>query len=129
MVPIMMNCKPRVTKSSLYHIKKLYDDDYVRRQNKWYHDYLKGKGGYSKRIRFLKSIIENISHSMILDLGCGVGTFAIEYAKLGNQTVGLDLSPIAISAAKTNAKAHRGFRNRRRGIFLSSSCKQEVTLD
>jgi len=48
--------------------------------------------------------IEEIS---ILDVGCSIGTFAIEYAKLGYKTYGVDFSPSAIDAAKTLSKEEK----------------------
>jgi 2-polyprenyl-3-methyl-5-hydroxy-6-metoxy-1,4-benzoquinol methylase len=41
---------------------------------------------------------------LIVDVGCSVGTFALEFAKDGYQTIGVDFDPAAIEIARTLAK-------------------------
>jgi SAM-dependent methyltransferase len=37
---------------------------------------------------------------VVVDVGCSIGTFAIEYAKLGYQSYGIDFDPIALEIAR-----------------------------
>lgn len=39
-------------------------------------------------------------HIIVIDIGCSIGTFAIEFAKLGYRTYGIDFDPVAIKLAK-----------------------------
>jgi ubiquinone/menaquinone biosynthesis C-methylase UbiE len=45
-------------------------------------------------------LVGDAGGARILDLGCGAGTFALKYARLGLQTVGVDASPQIIAAAR-----------------------------
>lgn len=49
-------------------------------------------------------------HGDVLDVGCGHAELSLRLAALGHNTVGLDLSPTAIAAAKA-AAAQRGLTN------------------
>jgi 2-polyprenyl-6-hydroxyphenyl methylase / 3-demethylubiquinone-9 3-methyltransferase len=46
------------------------------------------------------------SGSRVLDIGCGGGFLAEEFAALGCQVTGVDPSPVSIGAARTHAAAH-----------------------
>lgn len=57
-----------------------------------------------KRVRFiLESSSEYITKGKVLDLGCGVGTFAILLSQLGCYCVGLDISGYSIKQSRRNA--------------------------
>lgn len=49
--------------------------------------------------------------SHILDIGCGPGTYAIPFAKLGHHVTGIDIAPEMIARAQDNA-AHYGISER-----------------
>jgi 2-polyprenyl-3-methyl-5-hydroxy-6-metoxy-1,4-benzoquinol methylase len=46
-------------------------------------------------------------HSRVLDVGCGNGSLAVEFAKLGHSVTGIDLSPAGIEIAQANSPASR----------------------
>lgn len=48
---------------------------------------------------------ENKAEIVIADIGCSIGTFAIEFGKLGYKSFGIDFDPAAIQIAKNLAKA------------------------
>ncbi|MGQ0815544.1 MAG: class I SAM-dependent methyltransferase [Gemmatimonadota bacterium] len=67
---------------------------------------------YRKRNRFARRRIANVFSLLpelkgrrLLDVGCGMGTFALEAATRGATAVGLDLAPAGIAAAQRVAKA------------------------
>jgi ubiquinone/menaquinone biosynthesis C-methylase UbiE len=75
---------------------------------------------YRKRNRFARQRIANvfsllppIEGKRLLDVGCGMGTFALEAATRGARAVGLDLAPAGIAAAQRIAReagvAHASF--------------------
>ncbi|MBS3787108.1 class I SAM-dependent methyltransferase, partial [Candidatus Bipolaricaulota bacterium] len=67
-------------------------------------------GSYPEYSRYIASKLPDIlgklgaRPSKILDLACGEGTFAIETAKLGYDTVGVDLSKEMIEIARSNSE-------------------------
>lgn len=77
-----------------------YDERFLARQQQLFHD-----GGFEKRIQFIHDFAAGyLNGHAVLDLGCGVGTFALDFAKRGCQTVGLDISPRSIQACVENQK-------------------------
>lgn len=69
---------------------------------------------YRRRTRFARQRIRNVLRLLpelrgrrVLDLGCGVGTFALEAARRGAWAVGLDPAPEALEAARALAAAER----------------------
>lgn len=55
-------------------------------------------------VDLIERTIESPDNSAILDVGCGRGRHAIEFAKRGFKVTGLDLSARAIELARKNAK-------------------------
>lgn len=92
--------KPGVT---AYDVADHYDDAYF--------DDLVGR--YRTRNRFARRRIANVFHLLprelagqrLLDLGCGMGTFAVEAAKRGAKATGVDPAPSAVKAATRVAAA------------------------
>ncbi|HSJ16026.1 MAG TPA: methyltransferase domain-containing protein [Longimicrobiales bacterium] len=70
---------------------------------------------YRRRNRFARQRIENVFSLLpaalegrhLLDVGCGMGTFAVEAARRGAIAVGLDPAPAAVAAARRVAAAEQ----------------------
>ncbi len=58
----------------------------------------------SKLPDFLFELLEKEKAKTILDLGCGIGKFAIELCQKGYSVVGVDINPEAIKKAKAEAQ-------------------------
>lgn len=56
------------------------------------------------RFSYFSSKVENLKNKSVLDIGCGGGILSEEFAKAGALVTGIDLSPVAIDAAKGHAK-------------------------
>ena len=55
------------------------------------------------RFGYFSSRAGELSGKTVLDIGCGGGILAEEFAKAGGKVTGIDLSPVAIEAAKRHA--------------------------
>jgi len=69
---------------------------------------------YSRRTRFARTRMRNVlsllpdpAGLVIVDLGCGMGTFTIEAARRGGRVVGIDAAPAALAAARRVAAGER----------------------
>jgi ubiquinone/menaquinone biosynthesis C-methylase UbiE len=78
----------------------------------WYDKLLEGEGTYQKEL-----ILPNLSRLMnikkgdrVLDLACGQGFFAREFAKQGASVIGVDASPSLIKLAIKNSSKEISFR-------------------
>ena len=58
------------------------------------------------RIRNVLGLVNPRSDDLILDLGCGMGTFTVVCSKLAGKAVGLDFSTASPSIAKRLIKSH-----------------------
>ncbi len=59
--------------------------------------------GLKKIIDFITETLEN-DNGFFLDAHCGVGTFALQFAKYARQVCGIDISSNSIEMARLNAK-------------------------
>ncbi|MGH7575627.1 MAG: class I SAM-dependent methyltransferase [Longimicrobiales bacterium] len=60
-----------------------------------------------RRIGNVLSLLPPLDGARVLDLGCGMGTFAIECARLGAHALGIDPAPHALDAAQRVAAEER----------------------
>lgn len=86
------------------------------------------QGSPDERIR---KIVEFLSHnslltknSSVLDIGCGPGRFAVEFAKKSTQVTGIDISDKMLDYAKKNAEAEN-----LTNIFFENLNWDEVNLE
>lgn len=59
------------------------------------------------KISAIKELTKEMEFTVVLDLGCCIGTFALEFALYGKKTIGLDLSLYALQSGKRLAKAQK----------------------
>lgn len=71
----------------------------------FYYDRLMKEVDYGKWADYIEELFKrnNLEPSMILDLGCGTGSFCTVMAERGYDMIGIDLSPEMLSCAKTKA--------------------------
>lgn len=58
-----------------------------------------------QRISNVKSLLPPLAGCMLVDVGCGMGTFTIEAARSGAQAIGIDFAPEALPVAAAVARA------------------------
>lgn len=85
------------TESSSEFYKQFYLEDYARSHRRKYLE--KDYNHWKNKHQRILELLGKPYGIKILDLGCGVGTYALEFAKMGNQTVGIDFSETLISFA------------------------------
>jgi len=85
------------------NLEEHYSKEYFEKQIKWYENKNLFCTFRLKNVFYLSKPKKN---EKVLDLGCGVGTFSLEAARLGANVVGIDTSPVAIKVAKLAAKRH-----------------------
>lgn len=85
-----------------YDVAEHYDDAY----------YADLADRYARRSRFARQRVANVLSLLpplegrrVVDIGCGMGTFAIECARRGAVALGVDPAPAALPAARRVAKA------------------------
>jgi ubiquinone/menaquinone biosynthesis C-methylase UbiE len=80
------------------HYDQAYFDDLTRR-------YRRRNRFARQRIKNVFSLLPDVRGKRVLDVGCGMGTFTIETARVGAQSAGVDLADAAITAAQAVARA------------------------
>jgi SAM-dependent methyltransferase len=91
------------------YYRQIYGTEYICNQQSWLEEYLEsGSGGFTARIQHILAYTRYFEGRSLLDLGCGVGTFAMLFSRLGYRTVGLDISQAAIDQSTRNAEKYGG---------------------
>lgn len=86
-------------------IHNLYNSTYVQAQLEKFHN--RNNNHWRNHIRLAKQLASDYGPpppASLLDLGCSIGTFALEFATDGYDTIGLDFDPKALEVAKKLAK-------------------------
>lgn len=81
------------------------------RSARWYDDLLAGENTYQKKVIApnLTRVLELKAHERVLDLACGQGFFARQFAPLARTLDGCDLSKSLIAFAKREAPGNTSF--------------------
>lgn len=83
----------------------LYTSEYVEKQLEKFYD--RKNNHFGTHIRLAKDLVSSYGFeppATLLDLGCSIGTFALEFALDGFTTFGLDFDQKALDAGKALAK-------------------------
>jgi cyclopropane fatty-acyl-phospholipid synthase-like methyltransferase len=75
----------------------------------YYYDRLMYDVDYNELSDYVESLLKQyMDHpKTVLDLGCGTGSFTVEFAKRGYEMIGLDLSCDMLSCAKEKARENK----------------------
>jgi len=76
---------------------------YYRSCNEYFNK-LKGEEFDTRFLKYYKTLSSRKKNKRVLDVGCGVGQVVIKLAKDGLESVGIDVSPVAIKLAVEGAK-------------------------
>jgi len=88
-----------------YDVADHYDDSYFADLAERYR--VRSRFARRRIANVLKLLPADLAGLQVLDLGCGMGTFAIEAARLGARATGIDPAPAAVSAALQVAHGER----------------------
>lgn len=72
------------------YYRDIYNKEFVERQLTKYLN--SDKNFWKEKLKSIFELTGMLSNKRILDLGCGIGTCALEYAKMGNVTFGIDFT-------------------------------------
>lgn len=89
------------TSRTAYNVADHYDEAYFADLSARYR---KRNRFARRRIANVFSLVPELAHRRLLDVGCGMGTFTLEAARRGATAVGLDLAPAGIAAARQMAR-------------------------
>lgn len=103
-----LSYKKVIKSDSMSSLKQCYTDEYALDHKRKYLQMLNKEGDEGirqfKKVSKIKELAGDLKGRKILDLGCGVGTFALEFAKMGNITIGFDFNEKMISIGKELAE-------------------------
>ena len=95
----------------------LYDEIFVERQlQKYTHS---DRNFWRLKLQSIADLTGQLEGQRILDLGCGVGTCAIEYGMRGNQTIGVDYTFQAVQAGQELSRS--------KGLAATNFCVGDVS--
>ncbi len=95
----------------------LYDEIFVERQlQKYTHS---DRNFWRLKLQSIAELTGELQGQRILDLGCGVGTCAIEYGMRGNQTIGVDYTLPAVQAGQEMGRS--------KGLTETTFCVGDVS--
>lgn len=90
-----------VAERTAYDVADHYDDGYYADLAARY----RTRNRFSRtRIRNVFSLLPPLDRRVVLDLGCGMGTFTIETARAGARAIGVDPAAEAVKAARAVAR-------------------------
>lgn len=84
-------------------LKQITSEDYTSEYFA-YHVWKYKSGAWANRINELLSVVNPSSQDIIADIGCGIGTLAIECAKKGSRVYAIDYSQVALDIAENLSK-------------------------
>ena len=70
----------------------------------WYSARKKGSYEFKIQLPAILNLLGNLRGKSLIDIGCGPGTYSVEFAKRGANVLGLDLSQKMLDKAGNNAK-------------------------
>jgi len=70
----------------------------------WYSARKKGSYEFKIQLSAILNLLDNLRGKSLIDIGCGPGTYSVEFAKRGANVLGIDLSQKMLDKAKNNAE-------------------------
>lgn len=70
----------------------------------WYSARKKGSYEFKIQLPAILNLLGNLRGKSLIDIGCGPGTYSVEFAKRGAHVLGIDLSQRMLDKARNNAK-------------------------
>jgi len=97
----------------------------------WYNDLLEKEDGTYQKNLILPNLLRLLQikrGELILDLACGQGFFAREFAKIGAKVIGVDISPELINIAKQDKVVEYHVSQAHKLDFLHSESVDKITI-
>lgn len=70
----------------------------------WYSARKKGSYEFKIQLVAISNLLGSLRGKSLIDIGCGPGTYSVEFAKRGANVLGIDLSQKMLDKARNNAK-------------------------
>lgn len=70
----------------------------------WYSARKKGSYEFKIQLPAILNLLGNFRRKSLIDIGCGPGTYSVEFTKRGANVLGIDLSQKMLNKARENAK-------------------------
>ncbi len=90
---------------------RVYDYDIPEQAEKawdkladWYSARKKGSYEFKIQLPEILNLLGNLCGKRLIDIGCGPGSYSVEFAKRGANVLGIDLSQKMLGKARNNAK-------------------------